>query len=50
MILRPRKRLGEVAGRAELHVAKQRHGLTGLVRVMFGGPTTRFSDVDRSDR
>ena len=45
-----RARLGEVAGRAELHVAKQRHGPTGLVRVMFDGATTRFSDVDRSDR
>jgi replicative DNA helicase len=45
-----RARLGDVAGRAELHVAKQRHGPTGLVRVMFDGPTTRFSDVDRSDR
>jgi replicative DNA helicase len=45
-----RQRLSDVAGRAELHVAKQRHGPTGLVRVMFDGPTTRFSDVDRSDR
>jgi replicative DNA helicase len=45
-----RARLGDVAGRAELHVIKQRHGPTGLVRVMFDGPTARFSDVDRSDR
>jgi replicative DNA helicase len=45
-----RAKLSDVAGKAELHVAKQRHGPTGLVRVMFDGPTTRFSDVDRSDR
>jgi replicative DNA helicase len=45
-----RAKLGDVAGKAELHVAKQRHGPTGLVRVMFDGATTRFSDVDRSDR
>jgi replicative DNA helicase len=33
-----------VAGRAELIVAKQRHGSTGIVRVRFDGRTTRFSD------
>jgi len=33
-----------VAGRAELIVAKQRHGSTGIVRVRFEGRTTRFSD------
>lgn len=45
-----RARLADVAGKAELHIAKQRHGPTGLVRVAFDGPTTRFSDIDRSDR
>ncbi len=45
-----RARLADVAGAAALLVAKQRHGPTGLVRVRFDGPTTRFSDVDRSDR
>lgn len=45
-----RARLGDVAGKAELHLAKQRHGPTGLVRLMFDGATTRFSDIDRSDQ
>jgi replicative DNA helicase len=45
-----RAKLADVAGKAELHIAKQRHGPTGLVRVRFDGPTTRFSDIDRSDR
>lgn len=44
-----RARLGEVAGKAELHLAKQRHGPTGLVHLNFDGATTRFSDVDRGD-
>ena len=33
-----------VAGRAEVIVAKQRHGSTGIVRVRFDGRTTKFSD------
>jgi replicative DNA helicase len=33
-----------VAGRAEILVAKQRHGSTGIVRVRFDGRTTKFSD------
>ena len=45
-----RARLGDVAGIAELLVAKHRQGPTGLVKVRFDGPTTRFSDIDRSDR
>ncbi len=45
-----RARLGDVAGKAELHLAKQRHGPTGLVHLNFDGAMTRFSDVDRSDR
>lgn len=40
----------DVAGQAELHIAKQRHGPTGMVRLHFDGATTRFSDIDRSDR
>lgn len=44
-----RARLGEVAGQAEVHVAKQRHGPTGLVRLRFDGHITKFSDVDRSN-
>lgn len=39
-----RAKLHSVAGHAELHVAKQRHGPTGLVRLRFDGATTRFSD------
>lgn len=39
-----RARLADVAGQAELHVAKQRHGPTGLIRLRFDGATTRFSD------
>jgi replicative DNA helicase len=34
-----------VAGRAEIIVAKQRHGSTGIVRVRFDGRTTKFSDA-----
>jgi replicative DNA helicase len=34
-----------VAGKAEIVVAKQRHGSTGIVRVRFDGRTTKFSDV-----
>jgi replicative DNA helicase len=38
-----------VAGKAEIIVAKQRHGSTGIVRVRFDGRTTKFSDaVDES--
>ena len=33
------------AGKAEVIVAKQRHGSTGIVRVRFDGRTTKFSDV-----
>ena len=35
----------DVAGKAELIVAKQRHGSTGIVRVRFDGRTTKFSDA-----
>ena len=34
-----------VAGKAEIIVAKQRHGSTGIVRVRFDGRTTKFSDA-----
>jgi replicative DNA helicase len=40
----------DVQGQAELSIAKHRHGPTSVVRLMFDGPTTRFSSVDRSDR
>lgn len=34
----------DVRGQAELIIAKQRHGPTGMVKLSFDGPTTRFSD------
>jgi replicative DNA helicase len=34
-----------VKGKAEIIVAKQRHGSTGVVRVRFDGRTTKFSDA-----
>jgi replicative DNA helicase len=40
-----RKKYEQVAGRAEIIVAKQRHGSTGVVRVRFDGRTTKFSDA-----
>ena len=33
------------AGKAEVIVAKQRHGATGKVRVRFDGRITKFSDA-----
>jgi replicative DNA helicase len=32
------------AGKAEILVAKQRHGPTGVANLLFGGATTHFSD------
>jgi len=40
-----KQRYESVAGRAEIIVAKQRHGSTGIVRVRFDGRTTKFSDA-----
>jgi replicative DNA helicase len=39
-----KKKFDEIAGKAEIIVAKQRHGSTGIVRVRFDGRTTKFSD------
>jgi replicative DNA helicase len=39
-----RARLASVTGLAEVHIAKQRHGPTGIAHLRFDGPTTRFSD------
>lgn len=39
-----RAMLPDYAGKAELHIAKQRHGPTGLIHLRFDGATTRFSD------
>ncbi len=40
-----KSKFDSAAGRAELIVAKQRHGSTGIVRVRFDGRTTKFSDA-----
>jgi replicative DNA helicase len=40
-----KEKYDNVAGRAEIIVAKQRHGSTGIVRVRFDGRTTKFSDA-----
>lgn len=40
------ERMEKAYGRAELIVAKQRHGATGKVDVKFEGKYTRFSDPD----
>ena len=45
-----RARLAEVAGLAEIHIAKQRHGPTGVAQLRFDGPTTRFTDRSDADR
>ena len=39
-----RARLASVAGKAEVHIAKHRHGPTGVAHLRFDGPTTSFSD------
>jgi replicative DNA helicase len=39
-----RARLAAVAGLAEVHIAKQRHGPTGIAYLRFDGATTKFSD------
>ena len=39
-----KQRFDDVAGKAEIVVAKQRHGSTGIVRVRFDGRITKFSD------
>jgi len=44
-----RARLAGVAGKAELHIAKQRHGPTGIVHPRFDGATTKFSDPNADD-
>jgi replicative DNA helicase len=36
----------EIYGKAEVIVAKQRHGPTGTVNLAFDGPTTRFSNLE----
>lgn len=40
----------EVAGVAEVIIAKQRHGPTGTVKLQFEGEFTRFSDLAQDDR
>src|SRR3954466_8011229 len=40
-----KQKFEDVAGKAEIIVAKQRHGSTGIVRVRFDGRITKFSDT-----
>jgi replicative DNA helicase len=40
-----RAKLAAVAAKAELHIAKQRHGPTGIVHLRFDGAITKFSDA-----
>jgi replicative DNA helicase len=37
--------MGDVHGRAEVIIAKQRHGATGTVTLKFESKITRFSDL-----
>jgi replicative DNA helicase len=39
-----RARIGDVAGKAEVLIAKQRHGPTGVAHLRFDAPTTCFAD------
>ena len=42
--------MNEVRGRADVLIAKQRHGPTGTVPMAFQGEFTRFSDLAEEDR
>ena len=41
--------MGRAYGRAEVIVAKQRHGATGKVRLKFDSRITKFSDAVDDD-
>ncbi len=45
-----RLKFERVKGKAELIIAKQRHGPTGTVELAFEGQFTRFSDLAEEDR
>ncbi len=45
-----RQKFERVKGKAELIIAKQRHGPTGTVELAFEGQFTRFSDLAEEDR
>ena len=44
-----KQRMGEVEGKAEVIVAKHRHGATGTVHLQFEGRFTKFSDIVATD-
>ena len=44
-----RERCEDAYGRAEVIIAKQRHGPTGTIRLHFSGATTRFSNYQPED-
>jgi replicative DNA helicase len=43
------ERLQKANGTAEVIIAKQRHGPTGVVNVGFEGRLTKFSDLAQAD-
>ena len=45
-----KERLEQVAGKAEVIIAKQRHGPIGKVTLRFDGETTRFENFVSGDR
>ena len=44
-----REKEERIHGRAEIMIAKQRHGPVGNIRLLFDSNTTRFSDLIESD-
>jgi replicative DNA helicase len=44
-----KERMAEVEGKAEVIVAKHRHGATGSVHLQFDGRFTKFSDIVAND-
>ena len=44
------ERLERATGKAEIIIAKQRHGPVGTANVSFDGRVTKFSDLAAADR
>jgi replicative DNA helicase len=42
--------MGRVHGKAEVIIAKQRHGPTGTVQLAFQADVTRFTDLADEDK
>ncbi|MEX2643582.1 MAG: DnaB-like helicase C-terminal domain-containing protein, partial [Acetobacterales bacterium] len=45
-----KQQLQQVRNEAEVHIAKQRHGPTGVVELFFNGEHTKFGDLDKIHR